>query len=806
MLPHPCRTRLGLSLIFTAATAFPATNPEIFRDRIAPAFAKHCASCHSGAAPAGGLTLGSLDALLTGGKHGAAITPGDAAGSLVIRQLRGDAAPKMPLGGSIPEAAISDLSAAINAMQPTPKIASKQNAYTDWLLHKPARPTVPGKTANAVDAFIFQKLEAQGLKQAPPADRRTLIRRVHFDLLGVPPSPEDVQAFVTDPAPDAYPKLVDKLLADPRYGERWARHWLDLVRFAESDGFAIDGERPTAWRYRDYVIRAFNRDKPYDQFIREQLAGDEMEGKDVKPAGKTERLIAMGYMRMGTWEADANFKTQLRQDFLNDITTTTSQVFLGLTAGCARCHDHKYDPIPQRDFYRLQAFFAASKPDERPAPHLDSEDPKRMKALAREYEDGMEEAAARFKKVDQEYRQKYVQAKGLKPADTAAADYKKALKDPRDPVYTGDERKAYDAARDEERRLSDARPRYLATAYSVSDVVPPQVPAVADTFVLAGGELANKNEKVEPGFLQCITGKPDPAKIPFAGGSAGRRIALADWIASSDNPMTARVMVNRVWQHLFGEGMVRTPSDWGLNGDRPSHPELIDWLATEFVEKKWSIKALQRTILTSNTYQQAAESPDFAANTVKDPDNRLLWRMNWKRLEAESLRDSILTVSGRLRQSGGGPGVFLDIPPDVAEGFEFFKWFPSDQKDQLRRSIYTFQRRSVMMPMVEVFDGANMNESCSRRSVTTVPTQAFSLLNSAFTNREAQQLADRVIELAGTDRNRQIEKAFQLALDRTPAPEERARAIEVLGNLPPREALTRLGVVLFNLNEFVYVN
>ncbi|MBK5291360.1 MAG: DUF1553 domain-containing protein, partial [Acidobacteriia bacterium] len=298
----------------------------------------------------------------------------------------------------------------------------------------------------------------------------------------------------------------------------------------------------------------------------------------------------------------------------------------------------------------------------------------------------------------------------------------------------------------------------------------------------------------------------EPATIPFAGGSSGRRGALAEWIASAENPLTARVMVNRIWQHHFGEGIVRTPSDWGMNGDRPSHPELLDWLALQFIEKKWSIKAMHRLMLTSHAYRQSTEHPESAAHAAKDPANRLLWRRNWQRLEAEALRDSILSVSGSLRKSGGGPGVFLDIPSDVAEGFEFFRWFPSQEADQLRKSIYAFQRRSVMMPMVEVFDGANMNESCSQRSATVVPTQAFSLLNSKFVNQQARHFAARVMELAGPDRPAQIEKAFQLALARPPSGNERAEASEVFSHLPPLDALTQLGVVLFNLNEFVYVD
>ncbi|MEO8126839.1 MAG: DUF1553 domain-containing protein, partial [Bryobacteraceae bacterium] len=372
--------------------------------------------------------------------------------------------------------------------------------------------------------------------------------------------------------------------------------------------------------------------------------------------------------------------------------------------------------------------------------------------------------------------------------------------------YTAGERKEHETVKTNARKYTDAAPRYRPVAYAVSDVVPPQVPSVAETYVLAGGELANKGEKVEPGFLSCITGKSEPATIPFAGGSSGRRIALATWIASPDNPVTARVMMNRLWQHHFGEGIVRTPSDFGKNGDRPSNPQLLDYLATQFVEKKWSLKAMHKLMLLSNTYQQSTENPEAKRFTEVDPDNRLMWRMNWQRLEAETLRDSMLSVAGQLEKSPGGPGVFLDIPSDVAEGFEFFKWFPSDERDQRRRTIYTFQRRSVMNQMVEVFDGANMSETCARRSTTTVAPQAFTLLNSEFTNNEAKHFAQRVIELAGPARDKQIQKAFWLAVDRAPSSIEAQRAAALYEKSPPDQALTRLGVVLFNLNEFLYLD
>ncbi len=380
--------------IFTALSF--GQNEALFNEKIAPLLKANCAACHGSASPAGELSMASLNSLLTGGKHGPALEPGDSQHSLLMQYVRGERTPRMPMGGSLPAETTASLAAAIDRMQALPKTSKKMDSYLDWLLHKPAAPAVPpvkdtAWVANPIDAFVLQKLEAKGMKPAPPAARRALLRRVYFDLIGLPPTPDEVRDFENSTAPDAYEKVVDKLLADSRYGERWARHWLDLARFAESDGFAIDGERPTAWRYRDYVIRSFNQDKPYDRFVQEQLAGDEMPAGAAGAKGgdgRSDRLVALGFLRMGTWEADANFKTQLRQDVLNEITGTVGQVFLGFTVGCARCHDHKYDPIPQRDFYRLQAFFAPMKVDNREAPFSDAEGgSKAMRDKLRTYED-----------------------------------------------------------------------------------------------------------------------------------------------------------------------------------------------------------------------------------------------------------------------------------------------------------------------------------------------------------------------------------------------------------------------------------
>jgi hypothetical protein len=808
---------IGMSQLAAAAeTSAQAPSPggaeAQFNETLLPILTKHCSSCHAGTSPANGLSVQSLAGVLKGGKHGPAITPGNASQSLLVQYLRGERTPKMPLGKDLAQTEIEQIAAAITHLPAVPLETKKPDSHWTWLGTKPVVPAVPKvkNTAwvkNPIDAFVLARLEAQQWTPAPAAGRRALARRLYFDLIGLPPTPEEMRAFVNDPAQDVVPKLIDRLLADPRYGERWGRHWLDLVRFAESDGFAIDSERPTAWRYRDYVIRSFNRDKPYDLFIKEQLAGDELPGAGDadEPNARSERLVALGLLRLGPWEADANFATQLRQDFLNENANTISSVFLGLTVGCARCHNHKYDPIPQQDFYRLQAFLAPMRTDDRTAPFLKSENPAEMKRRLRASEDAAEQAAEQLRRLEAGLKEKFLAAKGLKADDKKADDLQKVLRDKMDTTFTVEERSQYEKVRDHARQLGEEVPRYRPVAYAVADVAPPHVPALPDTYILAGGELSAKGDKVEPGFPQCVAGTSEPAKVSYVGGSSGRRKALAEWIASAENPLTARVIVNRVWQHHFGEGLVRTPSDFGINGDRPTHPELLDFLATQFVQQKWSLKALHRLILASNTYQQSTEHPQSMEYSERDGGNKLLWRMNWMRQEFEAIRDTLLKLSGRLEPSAGGPGVFVDIPSDLAEGFEFFKWFPSDEQAQRRRTIYTFQRRSITHPMSEVFDGANMSESCSRRSVTVGAPQVFNLLNSEFTHREARHFAERLLQ-AGTDASRQVDEAFWLALGREPSSKERREALQFIKqSREPVEGLTQLAVVLFNLNEFLYL-
>ena len=781
------------------------------QDKLLPLLAKQCGACHVGKQAQGGLSMDSLETLRKGGKHGPAFTSGISKESLLVQHVTGEKTPRMPLGNELDEAVVRQLKAAIDAMPVVPAAAS-QDKSLEWLLRIPTAGTVPevrqkSWIRNPIDSFVLAELDKRGMRPAEEASRRTLLRRISIDLIGLAPTPKEMRTFEADADPKAYDKAVDRLLADPRYGERWARHWLDLVRYAESDGFAIDGERPTAWRYRDYVIRAFNQDKPYNVFVQEQIAGDEYRGKNASPPG--DRLVALGFLRFAPWEADANSKKQLRQDFLNDVTGTVGSVFLGMTTGCAQCHDHKYDPIPQKDFYRLQAFFAGTATADLPVGFDEVERPKEMKRRMRQHEDAAEVAQMELDRQKEDLKQRYMKLMKVEATDEGLKKFLGKLntrnlffleqdlplvKEPEWRVPMA----AYFATRDVMQREQELAKRHQALAYAVKDVAPPAAPDVPDTFVLAGGDLAAKGEKVEAAFLSCVTGTSVPAVIPFAGGSNGRRLALAEWIASEKNPFTARVMVNRIWQKHWGEGLVRTPSDFGKNGDISLHPELLDWLAAEFVSKGWSAKAMHRLMLTSATYRQASRHAEQKEYAAKDATNRLLWRMNWQRLDAEALRDSILSISGRLNPSMGGPPVLFAVPEDVAQGFEFFKWFPSSEEEQRRRSVYLIQRRSVLLPMAETFDAPNLSSSCARRLSTIVAPQALTLLNGALTRTEAQHLALRVAATKDP-----VSEAFWLVLGRAPLAEERLQGERLAKQ--GQAGLASLGVVLLNLNEFLFV-
>jgi hypothetical protein len=591
--------------------------------------------------------------------------------------------------------------------------------------------------------------------------------------------------------------VVDRLLASPHYGERWGRHWLDLARFAESDGFEHDGVRPHAWRYRDYVVRAFNDDVPYDRFIRQQIAGDELWPDDP------EALIATGFNLLGPDMVDSSDQLQRRHNTLNDMTDTTALAFLGLTIGCARCHDHKFEPITQRDYYRFQAFFgSASFERERPIPT--AEERARFEAAEAAVRDHpvVRELEALEAPVRERLRQQKIdrlapeaQAAHRTPAATRDAAQANLVLETADKVRVTDKEVAAafegeaKARREELRRgvKQVPRPEPLPRAMTLHR----GGGKPARTFVLHRGDITQPGEEVPPGFPEVLgfAGQP-PA--PEAG-----RAVLADWIASPKNPLTARVMVNRLWQHHFGGGLVPTPSDFGTHGQPPSHPELLDWLASEFIARGWRLKPMHKLILLSATFRQS--SAGHPAREARDPGNTLYWRMNRLRLEGEVIRDSLLAISGRLDPAMGGPGVFPAIPKEAMTGATGWP-ATEDPAHAGRRSLYIFARRNLRFPFLEVFDAPDSNLSCPSRERSITAPQALSLLNASEVTAAAASTANAVRSAAATA-NEQVVLAFRRILGRPPSPQERALSEEFLARSPLEEFCR----ALFNVNDFVFL-
>ncbi|HWY88363.1 MAG TPA: DUF1553 domain-containing protein, partial [Gemmataceae bacterium] len=653
----------------------------------------------------------------------------------------------------------------------------------------------PSWQRNPIDRFIRERLDAEGLQPAPPADRAALIRRVTFDLIGLPPTPEEIAAFVADTSADAYEKVVEHLLASPRYGERWARHWLDLVRYAESDGFRHDAYRPHAWHYRDYVVQAFNSDKPYDRFVREQLAGDEMAPDDP------DALIATGLLRHTIYEYNQRDARTQWQDMLNDVTDVTADVFLGMGMGCARCHDHKFDPILQKDYYRLQAFFAGMFPKDGPVATT-----KQRADFQVKYKEWEEKTAGLRERIaDLEQKDKIraengatakfpqdIQAMMRKPAaerkplekQLAALAYRQVQYEFDNLKLKDADQKKLDALKKELAKYDLFKPSPLPTAPTIMDVGP-EAPLIHIPKKTAGPAIA-------PGFLTILDEAPATVASPPGLASTGRRSALANWLTRPDHPLTTRVIVNRIWQYHFGRGLVATSSDFGKLGEPPSHPELLDWLAQRFVADGWSFKKMHRLLVTSITYRQSATSAAPEAALKKDPENRLWWKMTTRRLDAEQIRDAILTTTGQLDLTMGGPGV---------EGKE------------PRRSIYAKVKRNTREPLLDVFDTPEGFTSTAQRNVTTTPTQALLMFNSPFMLAQAKAFADRLERDNAAD---PIERAYRLALGRGASPEEKAQAEvfmeeqarRVTGptSVARRAALVDFCHVLLNANEFLYVD
>ncbi len=775
MKPSCLAAVLWLIVGFPLIPAAPAQTPPavaspqalaFFEKQVRPILAEHCFSCHGAKKQKGGLRLDSRTALLKGGDDGPVVVPGHPEKSTLIRAIHHDGDLKMPPKGKLPAAAVDALTQWVQMGVPWPEASRPAAASTaadpiaearrsHWAFRPVRRPAPPSVkytawVQNPVDRFVLARLEAQGMQPSPPADRRTLIRRATFDLLGLPPTPEEVAAFEADPAPDAFARVVDRLLASPAYGERWARHWLDVARYADTKGYVFTEERrfPYAYTYRDYVIRAFNEDLPYDQFIVQQLAADGLPlGPDNRP------LAAMGFLTLGR-----RFLNNIN-DIIDDRIDVVSRGLLGLTVTCARCHDHKFDPIPTADYYSLYGIFASSVEPAQLPTIAAAESSEASRAFERELRT-LQAEVDKFKEAHQTE---------LQSGNRKFRDELRKLKKKVD-------------------RLRVTHPGSPAQAMVLNDAPRPVQP-----HIFKRGNPNNRGPAVPRRFLAVLSGRE---RKPFTQGSG--RLELARAIASKDNPLTARVMVNRIWLHHFGAGLVRTPSNFGLRGEPPTHPDLLDYLASTFMDNGWSIKKLHRLIMLSSTYQQS--SADRLDYRERDPDNRLLWKMNRQRLEFEPLRDALLAVAGRLDRTMGGRSVEIIAPPFAP-----------------RRSVYGFIDRQNLPGVLRTFDFASPDTSTAQRYATTVPQQALYLMNSPFLVEQARHLVQRP-DLAGLARPEQrIDRLYRLLYGRAAAPEEVALGVQFVqaaaargqstgsaGNtLKPWEEYAQ---VLLLANEFAFVD
>ncbi len=769
-----------------------------------------CLTCHGDAATSG-LRLTSREAAIKGGSRGPAIVPGKSAESLLYKAVAGtgEVLRMPPVGGGLAPPEIATIKEWIDAGAQWSGAAPVATSQW-WAFKKPSRPVVPAAGINPIDAFVNRKLKEAGIGPSAEADRLTLLRRACYDLLGLPPTKEQIDEFLADKSANAWEKVVDKLLASPRYGEKWGRHWLDLARYGDTAGFEQDPYLLIAWRYRDYVVKAFNDDKPYDRFVKEQIAGDELYPTDAESRQGT------GFYRVGT-NRDMLFKVEdvnLVEKRM-DMVDTTSSVFLGLTVGCARCHDHKFDPIPQKDYYRMQAIFQPAVSDRvfldyNPARLYDINENSRTFKL---YQMGDQASRINAKYADDLKAKKMAAL----PADVAAAfntaedkrtlDQARLVLDNTDKTRVSNSEISDVMSKEDKDKLASIAQRLLQMFATYGP--PPMSPGIVDigrdapkTFIATRGNPDAPGDEVQPGFLSVLGGGdiPDP---PLHAQTTFRRKALAEWIASAENPLTSRVMVNRIWQFHFGSGLVRTPSDFGSRAGQPTNPELLDWLATEFVAKGWSIKAMHRLIMTSAAYKR--DSNANAAASEKDPANDLLSHFNRRRLEAEEIRDASLQVTGELNLKMGG---IPAVPPLTRE--EMFgmiggpnNWSVSpDPAEHARRTIYTLQRRTFQQPMAQAFDGPDGVAPCPRRNESTTAPQSLSLLNSGFTMDRAKALAGKVSSASD---------AWVRIYGRAPSQEEADEAGKFLDRqitLTGSKAagFTELVRGLLNTNEFLYVD
>jgi cytochrome c553 len=870
---------LSVLAVYTSHAAYHPLGQEVgqeterrtARQAVAILYAR-CVVCH-GKDKQSGLDLRTREGLLKGGSRGPAINPGDADESLLYRLVVGEEKPRMPMGEELSEYQIALLKSWIDkgavwedywTWGEKDKVYASLNTITDeqrnyWAFRKPSRPQIP-KVKNGswvrtpIDAFILSKLEEKGLHPSPRADKQTLIRRVTFDLTGLPPTPEEIDAFVSDKSPDAYRKVVKRLLGSPGYGERWAQHWLDVVRFGETNGFELDAEREQAWRYRDYVVKSLNDDKPYDRFIIEQLAGDELDPNSF------EMRVATGFLRAGPQHVVAGNQDLAvnRQEWLTEVMSVVGNGFMGLTVGCARCHDHKFDPIPQADFYRLQAFFAAS--DNYDFKRLTKEQEQAHGSAVKAHEEKLKPILDQIAAIEKPYRERLTAAKRamLEPRFAGALNKEEKLRSDEERRLAKEAQSMLEikwnelvasiSPEDREKRAALRRRTHNIELYAPDPL--PRALAVADTLdpipqmnILKGGDPHRPGDAAPPRFpsVTLPDGAPPEAEVEPVqiGGfkSTGRRLALARWLTEPNNPFTARVMVNRLWHYHFGRGIVATPNDFGRNGQQPTHPELLDWLAVEFSQSQgWSLKRMTEMMVLSNAYQQS--SAIDGAKSIVDPDDKLLWRMNRRRLDAESIRDAVLAAGGNLTKQLGGPSIKVPLEPEVYDTI-FTEYEPDnlwpvhpDPRQHTRRSLYLIRKRNVRLPLLVAFDAPDLMAVCGARQTSVHALQSLTLMNSEFMLQQSRALAERLFKEAGADERAMISRLYELTLARKPRPDEfrltqnflKGQAALIRDRIARGEPVSKtqgapkglddgtatawvdLCLAMMNLNEFVYLN
>jgi hypothetical protein len=780
------RTGLLLCVLLSGGSAAAEEASEFYEKSVGPLLRTSCLPCHNDRNRSGGLALDSRESVLQGGSRGPAVKPGSPAESLLVHAIEHTGALKMPLTGRLKPQEVAILRTWVEKGLPWADARPRH-----WAFQPPVRPELPAVRdtswpRNPIDRFVLARLEREGIKPSPAADRYTLLRRVSLDLIGLPPSPEEIRAFVSDTARDAYEKVVDRLLASSHYGERWGRHWLDIARYADSDGYTIDAPRQM-WKYRDWVIHALNRDLPYDQFVIEQLAGD------LLPDATTDQIVATGFHRNtpSNYEGGIDFE-QYRVEAVADRVATTGAAFLGLTLGCARCHDHKYDPIKQREFYQIFAFFnnvdeissEAERYDfNRPILELPSaEERARLGAFRSQFAMLSRELAAYVKKLSAK------------------------------PLAAGDAPRHKDPGLEE--RVANLRALRRRQPKVTTTLVMRELPKPRETWVHVGGDFLNRGEPVSPGVPAVLSAKP----------VTGTRLDFARWLVAKGNPLTARVTINRMWQAYFGKGIVETENDFGLLGAAPTHPELLDWLAIEFMARGWSQKAMHRLIVTSAAYRQSSHEREELAE--KDPYNRLLARQSRFRLEAEILRDAALAASGLLTRTVGGPSVYPPIPEGAMAVTQVKReWPAATGPDRYRRGLYTFFYRSAPHPGLGLFDAPDATSTCTRRIRSNSPLQALTTLNGESFLEFARALAKRALAEAEPNDAARIDRAFLLALGRNPSAAERERLAGFLAlqrdefrsdplaasafsgvdgsEAPESAAWTAAGRVLLNVDDFL---